>query len=219
MRIKNTITAISIAVGVGSSSVLAGVFTPLGFGEGISYTSQHSITPGTNIFEIGGPDGGFYFDPDAGGWEKQLLAPPDGFQPFQVYTVREWFTFVPPPSGFPSFALEDWHETIELGLDGQVWDIWVLDSGAPNISFDRDSGEPIPGLEFMISLDATELWFDFDPIDIGPNGVTLHIDKEFRFIGNTPSFDPVVITQYPTPTPGSLAVLGLAGLIGSKRRR
>lgn len=205
--------AVSCAATLTQASTIA-----LGFGGGVSYSSTHTMTPGLNIYDIGGPDEGFYFDPNAGGWEKQLLAPSNGFIPGEIYCINEWFTFCQPPAGGPpGFPLEDWHEEISFGPDGGIWDVWVTDLGDPTISF--DSGEIVPGLQFMISADGTGLWFDFDPIDVGPEGVTLHISKYFRYTGPTVSFDPVIITQYPTPTPGTLALMGFAGLLMSRRTR
>lgn len=190
----------------------------LGFGDGIEYTSTHMFNDASNSYQIMSPDGGFSFDPDAGAWEKILLAPSNGFIPDEIYCVEEWVTFNPDPTGLPSPALEDWHETIFPGPDGQIWDIWNTELGDPTISIDP-GGPPLPGLQWMINMEGTELWFDFDPIDIGPDGVTLHIQKYFRYTGATIGFDPVTIVQYPTPTPSSLALLGLAGIVATKRRR
>jgi len=215
MKRTTSITIGALLVALGTTGALA---TPigLGFGEGVELKTEHNITPGSNLYEINGPLDGFYFDPGAGAWQKQLLAPSSGFLPGAVYTVHESVTFFPDPLGL-DFTIEDWHETIELGLDGQIWDIWVADTMEPTIM--DEAGAPLPGLEYGISADGTELWFDFDPVEVGPNGFTFEIWKEFRFVGDVPSFDPVVITQYPTPTPGSLAVLGLGGLVAARRRR
>lgn len=211
--------AIVCGVAISCTATLTQASTiALGYGGGISYTSTHAMTPGLNIYEIDGPSEGFYFDPDAGGWEKQLLAPDIGFIPGEIYCISEWFTFCQPTAGGPlSPPLEDWHEIISFGLDGNIWDVWTTVMGEPNIAF--DSGEPVPGLQYMISTDGTGLWFDFDPIDIGPEGLTLHINKYFRYTGSTVSFDPVTITQHPTPAPGTLALLGLAGLLTTQRKR
>lgn len=216
MKLAKTLALVTLA---GATSATLAAPVSLGFGPGISYTSTHSSVGGLNLFEIGGPADGFSFDPAAGGWEKILLPPSSGFQPGQIYTVREWFTFFPSPTGLPDNPLQDWHEIISFAPDGQIWDVWTDVNGPPVISFDPDSREPIPGLQYMISIDGTSLWFDFDSIFIGPNGVTLHIEKEFRYTGNSVSFNPVTIYQYPTPAPGSLAILALAGLCTTSRRR
>jgi len=218
MRGTHRFITIGVALSCTAAITQAGTFA-LGYGGGISFTSTHTESvPGSGIFDIG-VDDTFYFEPGAGGWEKVLLPPSQGFIPGQIYCVNEWFTFCPPPTGGPSQPLEDWHEIISVGPDGNPWDIWVTDLGDPVISFDPDTREPVPGLQFMISTDGTELWFDFDPIDIGPDGITLHITKYFRYTGSTVSFNPVTITQYPTPTPSSIALLGIAGIITCRRKR
>jgi hypothetical protein len=218
MRDTHRLITFGVALTCTAAITQAGTFA-LGFGGGISYSSTHTETiPGSGVFDIG-VDDTFYFEPGAGGWEKTLLPPSQGFIPGQIYCVNEWFTFCEPPTGEPGRPLEDWHEEIALGSDGLPWDIWVTDFGPPIISFDPDLRDPIPGLEFMISADGTNLWFDFDPIFPGPDGITLHIQKYFRYTGPTVSFAPVVITQYPTPAPSSLALLGIAGLVTCRRRR
>jgi len=213
MCVVGSATAMALAAGLATAQPVG-----LGWGPGIAFVSEHDAVPGTNLFEIN-PSTPFFFDPGAGAWEKRLNAPLGGFQPDQIYTVREWITFLPPPTGVPNRPLADWHEEIALGTDGQIWDVWTRALRNPVISLDPDGGNPLPGLEFDISPDGLNLWFDFDPIDVPPNGLTLHIEKDFRFVGNEPSFEPVVITQYPTPAPGGLALLGLAGVLGARRRR
>lgn len=218
MRGTHRFITIGVALSCTAAITQAGNFA-LGYGGGVSFTSTHTESvPGSGIYDIGVNDT-FYFEPGAGGWEKVLLPPSQGFIPGQIYCINEWFTFCPPPTGGPSQPLEDWHEIISFGPDGNPWDVWVTDLGDPVISFDPDSREPVPGLQFMISTDGTGLWFDFDPIDIGPGGVTLHISKYFRYTGSTVSFDPVTITQYPTPTPNSIALFGIAGIITWRRKR
>lgn len=191
---------------------------PLGFGDGVEVVTEHTVSADGTTFEISSPGGGFFFDPGAGAWEKILLPPSNGFVPDQVYTIREWVSFFPPPTGVAPMPLADWHEEIALGVDDQIWDVWVRDSD-PVISLDPDSMDPLPGLTSMISADGLDLWFDFDPLDVPAGGLMLHITKEFRFIGSTVSFDPVVITQYPTPAPGAAVLLGAAGVGWAGRRR
>ena len=193
-----------------AAATTAGAQVGLGFGGGISFESQHEIVPGTNEYRI---DGDFAFDPDQGGWMKELIAPPGGWIPDMVYAVHETITFFPDPTGGAGFPLSDWHEHIELGSDGLIWDIWELD---PMFMV---NGMPAPGLMTMFNDERTDIWFLFDPIDIGPNGVTLEIWKEFRYVGSMPMDGPVRIYEYPTPTPGAAAVLGIAGLFSARRRR
>ncbi len=183
----------------------------LGYGGGVAFESFHDAVPGTNEYRI---DGQFAFDPGAGGWLKNLFAPPGGWLPGGVYVVHETITLFPDPTGVPTQPLSDWHEHIELGSDGNIWDIWVDGGSMFNIN-----GTPAPGLMTMLNPSKTDIWFLFDPIDIGPAGITLDIWKEFQFVGMQPMFDPVRIYEFPTPAPGAAALLGIAGLCSARRRR
>lgn len=183
----------------------------LGYGGGVELETFHDPQPGSNAYHI---DGQFEFVPGAGGWMKNLFAPPSGWLPGQIYTIHETITFFPPSDGTVGQPLSDWHEHIELGSDGNIWDIWV-DGGS---MFSVDGTTPA-GLMTMLNDSKTDIWFLFDPIDIGPNGIRLDIWKEFQFVGMTPMFDPVRIYEYPTPAPGAAALLGIAGLCSARRRR
>ena len=183
----------------------------LGFGPGIAFESVHAPNPATGEYFIEN-DGPFFFNPGAGAWQKTLLAPAGGWMPGTVYTIHEAITILPDPTG-QSNPLTDWHERIELGSDGIIWDIWV---GEPMVTVGT---VPVPGLMTMFNPERTEVWFFFDPIDIEGNGIVLHIWKQFQFVGMQPMFDPVIITEYPTPAPASAALLALAGAVSARRRR
>lgn len=182
----------------------------LGYGGGISFETFHNIQPGSNAFHI---DGQFEFVPGAGGWMKNLNAPAGGWVPDQVYAVHETITFFPPSDGTPGQPLSDWHEHIELGSDGNIWDIWQ-----ENPMFMANGTTP-SGLMTMFNMEKTDVWFLFDPIDFGPAGIRLDIWKEFRYVGTMPMHNPVRIYEYPTPAPGAAALLGIAGLCTARRRR
>lgn len=210
MNRRTSLVAAALGVAVSGGAAL-GQIIPLGHGNGPAFETFHPSIPGTNIYEvIGGP---FWFEPNAGPWIKNLIAPPQGWQPGQIYTLHETFTFFPPPDGTPGQPITDWHERIDFGFDGQIWDIWV---GDPMFMV---GSAPPPGLMTMVNDPRTELWFFFDPIEPGPNGVTFSIWKEFRYVGTFPMFDPVRIIQYPTPAPGAVALLALGGMVASRRRR
>lgn len=206
-------------VALGMACPLAAQTVGLGFGDGIEIVTEHDAIIDGNVYDIEGPNA--HFDPNAGAWQKILNAPANGFQPGQIYTVVERITFFPPPpDSVTRFPISDWHETIELGAGMQLWDIWTTDHRLPNIGLDPSPGAPpLPGLTFGISPDGSEIWFEFDPILPPPGGLTLHITKDFRYVGSTVSFDPVIITQYPTPAPATLALLGLAGIVVCQRKR
>lgn len=211
-RMFATVAAVG-ALSLCSSVASAQSFPVLGHGgTGDPFMTFHDATPGTNTFVIDG--GPFTFDYDGGvPWLKTLNAPSNGWQPGQIYTIHERFTFLPDPTGLPSRPITDWHERIDLGLDGKIWDIWT---GDPMVSV---NGDPASGLMTMFSDDRTEVWFFFDPVTVGPNGATFEIWKEFQFVGMTPMTMPVRIFEYPTPAPGALALAGMAGIAAARRRR
>jgi hypothetical protein len=178
-----------------------------------AFVSSHDVEPGSNSYFVE-PDFDFHFDNDAGGWHKYFNAPVDGFQPGKIYTIHETFTFVPPPDGSLT-TITDWHEIIEPGPDGNIWDIWM----GGTISIDPMGQEPVPGLDVQIGPTGTDIWFFFDPIEVPSTGVTFHVWKDFEFQGDVPMDFPMVVTQYPTPTPGAAGLLAIAGVAATRRRR
>lgn len=178
-----------------------------------SFTSMHDVTPGTNQYMVD-PDVDFYFDNAGGPWRKEFNAPPNGFTPGQIYTIHETFTFVPPPDGSLT-TITDWHELIEPGPDGNIWDIWR----GGTISIDPTGQQPVPGLDVQIGATGTDIWFFFDPIEVPSSGITFHVWKDFEFQGDVPMELPMVVTQYPTPTPGAASLLAIAGVAATRRRR
>lgn len=194
-----------------STTTSAQTLSGIGPGGGDPVKTFHEISATAPVFEVfGGP---FYFDRGGGPWIKNLVAPSNGWQPGQIYIIHETFTFLPPPTGLPPVKITDWHERIDFGPDGLIWDIWV---GQPMFMVDNETPS---GLMTMINDARTEVWFFFDPINVGPNGVTFSIWKEFQFIGDVPMTLPVSIIEYPTPTPGAAALFALAGVTLGRRRR
>lgn len=194
-----------------SANAAAQTFPGIGPGGGQVVKTTHEMLPTAPIFNIfGGP---FYFDRRGGPWIKNLIAPPNGWQPGATYIIHETFTFLPPPAGLPNYKITDWHERISQGADGLIWDIWI---GDPMFMV---NGETPSGLTTMFNDSFTDVWFFFDPINVGPNGATFTIWKEFRFIGDIPMFDPIQIIEFPTPTPGAIALFAMAGLVATRRRR
>lgn len=212
MRNRDVVLASVVSVGLCAPSALATMSVGLGPNPGGDpFTTTHDFDPASNEYRIDG--GPFSFDPNGGPWVKILNAPQGGFIPGLTYGVHETFTFVPPKDGSANIPLTDWHE--RLTFDDTPWDVWVNLTASEFLV----DGLPAPGNMPMLSPDETEIWWFFDPIVPGPNGITITIWKEFQYFGPTVRFDPVTIVEYPTPAPGGVALLALAGVAAARRRR
>lgn len=212
MRIRNL--SLACVLGVGLCASMAQATGTVGLGPnpgGDPFTTTHIFDPNFNEYRIfGGP---FSFDVSGGPWVKILNAPQGGFLPGQTYGVHETFTFFPPKDGGPNVPLTDWHE--RLTFIDTPWDVWVNLTASEFLV----NGMPAPGNMPMLSADQTEIWWFFDPVVPGPNGVTFTIWKQFQYLGPTVRFEPITIVEYPTPAPGGAALLALAGLAAARRRR
>jgi len=72
-----------------------------------------------------------------------------------------------------------------------------------------------PGLTTTISPNGKVLSFEFDPVPVGSN---LQIEKWLIFEPG-PAGSAIVVREYPTPEPASLALLSAGGLLALCRRR
>lgn len=150
-----------------------------------------------------------------------------GIAPGDMLQIEERFTFNFFP-GTPSIDITDWHEDLKF----EVFPIengtlsWAEEASFEVDFFDGNGFVPAPGLSTMV-MDPS-IWFLFDPINPAdaPNfQLDIRITKKLVYDGPeippTSTFPPfvLVLNEYPTPTPGTPAAVGLAGLFAARRRR
>jgi hypothetical protein len=154
-------------------------------------------------------------DPNGPQWGKSFVGPnggPFSYAPTSTtnppLNVQEFLQVDP-----TSPAWTDWHEDV-IGIDGLTgatdpnW-IWTNPSILVN-------GSPYPAT--ITGAGTSNLSFLFNPV---APGSTIIIRKQLEYLG-TPGqvfFGTLSVHEYPTPEPGSLALLGLASTFILRRRR
>jgi len=177
-----------------------------GAGPGTSIGTYHEYDPGVSGWHVNGGNTSpmyVWIDPAAGAWEKTLNLP--------VTTVPAR-PMLSEHLQVKGSAWSDWHE--EIVTPGWKWEEAV-------IYLEDGSGGVItpPGLTTTISLNGKVISFEFDPVPVGSN---FQIEKWLIFeAGDFPTESAIVVREYPTPEPASLAILSAGGvlLILCRRRR
>ena len=202
-----------------------------GVGDGSPTNTQHTFSQ-DGVWYVGGPQdpfapGGVAYpvslDPNGTTWIKTLLDSPKG--PANgpgILHIHEFIEIVPPPTGAQT-PWEDWHE--KFVTTGWKW----VDFSINIYDFDGYLSDPsmttVAGLTYNISPDGRDIWFDFDPIFPGTPGapIVIEIWKSLEYDaalgGDYVPGMPLRIEEYPTPTPGALALLGLGALAMTRRNR
>ncbi|MCB9838140.1 MAG: hypothetical protein H6813_02275 [Phycisphaeraceae bacterium] len=173
-----------------------------------------------------GPGGAYRvsLDPHGPYWEKTLLNSPQG--PIEgpgILHIHEFIEIVPPVAGGPAQPWTDWHE--QFVTPGWGWADFSINIYDFDGFTSDDVMATVPGFSYMISKDTTSIWFDFDPIFPGTDNepVIIEIWKSLDYNadigGPYMPGSPIVLREYPTPTPGALALLGVGGLATMRRNR
>ena len=224
MSTKHAIVAAMVVVAAPASLAMA-----QGVGDGSPTDTQHTFSA-DGVWYVGGPQapfgpGGAYpvsLDPNGPVWTKTLLNSPQG--PVGgpgILHIHEFIEIVPPTTGALT-PWEDWHETFIT--PGWKWaDFSISIYGFDGFLTD-DVMQPVAGLNYMISPDGVSIWFDFDPISPGTinEPVVIEIWKSLEYDsmigGPYMPGAPIILEEYPTPTPGAMSLLGV-GVIAALRRR
>jgi len=208
------------------SAMLVGAFTAAAAGQGVGPGSPtdttHQFDTSTGVWWVGGPNdpgnmGEPYqvsLDPNGPWWRKTLTGSPQGPDGGPgVLHVHEFIELVPPP-GLPSIPWTDWHQ--EIKTPGWAW------TGATIYLAGDPQMEPIPGLQTMISPEGESVWFTFDPlVPSSSDPIVIEIWKDIEWVGPGPYIpgQPIEVWNYPTPTPSTIALMGLGGVAAMRRRR
>ena len=177
-----------------------------GAGPGTSVNTTHDYVPCDTGWDITGENSSplyVWMDPTAGAWEKTLSLPaaavPERLVLLEYLQVK-------------GNAWRDWHEEIVTPgwTWGSVWDcdIWLEDGAGGFIT--------PPGLTTTISPCGKVVSFEFDAVPVGSD---LLIEK---WLIREPDVQPgsaIIVREYPTPEPATLALLSMGGALVPRRRR
>ncbi len=120
----------------------------------------------------------------------------------------DWFTFSAPANSIVSIVIIP----LEVPLQAPDTILGLFDAGGVQLAFNDDGGFPNNLGSFIAyeTTSATDLWFAVSGFGDAANFNGAHIQT-----GNYT----VKLSVVPIPTPGAIAIAGLAGLAATRRRR
>jgi len=156
-------------------------------------------------------------------WDKDIVwnYTASSISPGDKLCINEEIQLFSPPTS--TAVVTDWHERL---VGGSVPLGWTLQGAGASFKVGA-SPFPFQNLNIGMSADRREIWFEFDPLVIGPPGnpapITLVIGKYIEYLGSSvitsgggPAQLEVRITEQPSvpePAAGILLIAGISLLV------
>ncbi len=168
-------------------------------GTGTVSDYSPSMTNGWNI-EPGGGFQGVYLDPKGSPWVKNFVNPGPVANGV-VYTIIEPLQVAAGPNGVPAIPWSDFHETLPAGF------AWIDNANNP-FGFACSQA----GVAWTDTLDASGLNVDWTFSPALQIGTTLTFTKYCIYTGPVPGPNAIMVSEYPTPEPSTIALLAAAAI-------